>query len=496
MRSTFMGLETAKKGMYSQQSAIYVTGHNIANKNTPGYSRQRVNFEQTTPYPAASMNRPQIPGQLGTGVQEGSIQRIRDTFIDGQYRGEKNQLGFYESMSNSIKQMEDIMNEPSDNGLSAAMVQFWQSLEDLSTNAENEGARRVVLQRARSVAETFQYLHSSLTTVRNDIKKEMDLTVTKINALAQDIASINQQISEVEPHGYLPNDLYDERDKLLDQLATYLPISTETVPNGGNSLAIAEGGKKVYAMINGEKTLLVDDQGARSLEWKEETGELFLGEKELSYNTLGEGNGELSALFKAYKDDYPDMLEKLDQYAFTFAKVFNEVHKSGSDLNGDTGEAFFDVGGDTYEGAASTIHVLLKDPDKVAAALAGKESGNGENALRLADLKNWVIRDGSMEELPVLTDLDIKSGTLQSFYEGVIGEMAVKGQQANRMEYNTNVLLQSIDKNRRSVSEVSLDEEFSNLIQFQHAYSASARMISAIDEMLDKIINGMGMVGR
>lgn len=495
MRSTFMGLETAKRGMYSQQSAIYITGHNIANKNTPGYSRQRVNFEQTTPYPAGSMNRPQIPGQLGTGVQDGSIQRIRDTFIDSQYRGERNQLGFYESMSNSIKQMEDIMNEPSENGLSAAMTQFWQSLQDLSTNAENEGARRVVLQRARSVAETFQYLHSSLSTVQNDIKKEMDLTVTRINALTQDIASINKQISEVEPHGYLPNDLYDTRDQLLDELASYLPISTETVENGGNTSAIAEGGKKVYTMINGEKTLLVDEQGARSLKWKEETGELFLGEKELSYNTLGEGNGELAALFKAYKDDYPEMLENLDKYAFTFAKVFNEVHKSGLDLNEETGEDFFAVG-DTYEGAAAAISVLLKDPDKVAAALAGKESGNGENALKLADMKNWVIREGSMEELPELTDLDIKSGTLQSFYEGVIGEMAVKGQQANRMEYNTTVLLQSIDKNRRSVSEVSLDEEFSNLIQFQHAYSASARMISAIDEMLDKIINGMGMVGR
>ncbi|MBO0992240.1 flagellar hook-associated protein FlgK [Bacillus sp. SD088] len=495
MRSTFMGLETAKSGMYSQQSAIYVTGHNIANKNTPGYSRQRVNFEQTTPYPAGSMNRPQIPGQLGTGVQDGSIQRIRDTFIDSQYRGERNQLGFYESMSNSIKQMEDIMNEPSDNGLSAAMTQFWQSLQDLSTNAENEGARRVVLQRARSVAETFRYLHSSLTTVRNDIKKEMDLTVTRVNALTRDIAAINEQISEVEPHGYLPNDLYDARDQLLDELASYLPISTETVANGGNTLAIAEGGKKVYAMINGEKTLLVDEQGARSMEWKEGTGELYLGEKELSYNTLGEGNGELAALFKAYNDDYPEMLENLDKYAFTFAKVFNEVHKGGVDLNEETGEDFFAVG-DTYEGAAAAISVLLKDPDKVAAALAGKESGNGENALRLADMKNWVIREGSMEELPELTDLDIKSGTLQSFYEGVIGEMAVKGQQANRMEYNTTVLLQSIDKNRRSVSEVSLDEEFSNLIQFQHAYSASARMISAIDEMLDKIINGMGMVGR
>src|SRR6185312_11149905 len=112
MRSTFMGLETAKRGMYAQQSAIYVTGHNIANKNTPGYTRQRVNFVPTEPFPTASMNRPQIPGQLGTGVKDGTIQRIRESFVDEQYRGENNKFGYYQTLADSISKMEDIMNEP------------------------------------------------------------------------------------------------------------------------------------------------------------------------------------------------------------------------------------------------------------------------------------------------------------------------------------------------------------------------------------------------
>lgn len=494
MRSTFMGLETAKRGMYTQQSAIYVTGHNIANKNTPGYTRQRVNFEPTTPFPGASMNRPQIPGHLGTGVQDGSIERVRNAFIDEQFRGEYNQFGYYSTLASTMKQMEDIMNEPSDFGLAKAMAQFWQSLQDLSTNADNQGARRVVLQRGHSLAETFRYLHSSLTKIQGDTLKEIEITITNINALAQDLANVNRQISEVEPHGYLPNDLYDERDRLLDELSKYVPIEISTVSYGGNSLPIAEGGRRVYIELNGKKVLLVNDKEANTIEWDETSGHYTLAGEELTHDGLGEGKGRLAALFRTYEVEYPYMLRSLDEYAYTFALVFNEVHKQGLDLNGDPGEDFFSVG--TLEGAAGRISVVLTEPDKIAAALKDTETGNGGNALKLADIKDLTIRQGLIEGLEHLGELPIKSGSLQSFYEGVIGEMAVRAQQANRLEYNTQVLLDSIQHNRSSVSEVSLDEEFANLIQYQHAYAASARMISIIDEMLDRIINGMGISGR
>ncbi|MCR2822359.1 flagellar hook-associated protein FlgK [Lederbergia panacisoli] len=494
MRSTFMGLETAKRGMYTQQSAIHVTGHNIANKNTPGYTRQRVNFVQSEPYPAAAMNRPQIPGQVGTGVHGGVIERIRDTFVDEQFRTENNKLGYYESMTGSIAKMEDIMNEPSDVGLSKAMAQFWQSLQSLSTNPENEGSRRVVIQRATSVAETFNYLYGSLTTIKNDMKKEIDITLNEINAIATDIASINKQISEIEPHGYLPNDLYDERDRLMDQLSKLVPIEAESIHYGGNSLSIAEGGRNVSMIVNGEKVLLVDDAKTNQLEWDNTKEKLLLNNKEVSFDSLGEGKGKMSALFHAHDIDYPDMLADLDKYAYTFAQVFNEVHSQGHDLNGDPGAALFDVG--DLNGAAGRINVIITDPAKIAAALQGTESGNGGNALNLAKIKDLVISGGVIEGLENLPTLEIKSGTMQSFYEGVIGAMAVKGQHANRLQHNTNILVESVSQTRSSISEVSLDEEFSNLIQYQHAYSASARMISVIDEMLDKIINGMGTAGR
>ncbi|KHF29020.1 Flagellar hook-associated protein 1 [Anoxybacillus sp. BCO1] len=241
MLSTFHGLETVRRGMTAQQQALYVTGHNIANANTPGYSRQRVNFEQTPPYPFASKNRPVVPGQMGTGVEGGTVQRMREEFLDVQYRGENMKYGYWNTRAEALYKMEEIMNEPSDEGLAKTLDRFWQSLQDLAVNPSNSGARSVVRQRGMAVAETFHYLSSSLKSIRDDIKNELDVTVKAVNSLARQLNDLNKQISEVEVHGYLPNDLYDERNRLLDELSQYVNVKVTPVPSGGSALKIAEG---------------------------------------------------------------------------------------------------------------------------------------------------------------------------------------------------------------------------------------------------------------
>src|SRR5690606_9711793 len=218
--STFGGLEMAKQALFAQQSALYTTGHNIANANTEGYSRQRVNFETATPYPAGSRNRPQIPGQIGTGVEVGDIQRIRDQYLDMQFRGENSKVGYWETRAGALARMENLLNEPSDSGLSAVLDQFWQSLQDLSVNPENSGARSVVVERGQTLAETFNYLSDSLHAIRKDLEQEIDVTIKDVNSLLKQIHNINVQVSELEPHGYVANDLYDRRDKLIDELSS------------------------------------------------------------------------------------------------------------------------------------------------------------------------------------------------------------------------------------------------------------------------------------
>ncbi|MFC0272215.1 flagellar hook-associated protein FlgK [Metabacillus herbersteinensis] len=529
MRSTFHGLEVAKRGMFAQQSALHTTGHNIANANTPGYTRQRVNFEQTEPYPAVSMNRPNIPGQMGTGVEAGSVQRVRESFLDVQYRSENNKLGYWESRAEALQKMEEIMNEPSDTGLSKTLDRFWQSFQDLATNPTNAGARSVVRERGIAVAETFNYLSNSLKSVQGDLKSELDVSVKAMNSLANQINNINKQISEIEPHGYLPNDLYDERDRLVDQLSSLANIKVTTHPSGGNALKIAEGTYSVELVDDNGRSIgtLVDAKQQRTnsfaVEYNAENGlveSVQLGTKKIDILDFN-SSGELSSLIDSYgytytssdgtvfeKGLYPDMLADIDTLAFDFATKLNSVHREGwsmEDLDPDgdpntndathTPKDFFSFGEGTSlldsKGASALIQVskaIQDSTDHIAAAMPNSDNqvhvGDSQNAIRLADVKNNSLNIGG------------NTTTFQNFYESVIGGMAVDAQEAERLTTNSGVLKDAVDQRRQSVSAVSLDEEMTNMIQFQHAYNASARMITMQDEILDKIINGMGLSGR
>ncbi|MED0658200.1 flagellar hook-associated protein FlgK [Anoxybacillus ayderensis] len=513
MLSTFHGLETVRRGMTAQQQALYVTGHNIANANTPGYSRQRVNFEQTPPYPFASKNRPVMPGQMGTGVEGGTVQRMREEFLDVQYRGENMKYGYWNTRAEALYKMEEIMNEPSDEGLAKTLDRFWQSLQDLAVNPSNSGARSVVRQRGMAVAETFHYLSSSLKSIRDDIKNELDVTVKAVNSLARQLNDLNKQISEVEVHGYLPNDLYDERNRLLDELSQYVNVKVTPVPSGGSALKIAEGRFTVELVDRTGSTVigtLVDGRLGKVNEFQvtyqdnvAKTGPIVsfsLGDASFSTFERLKENGKVGALLYSYgysedggtttKGLYPEMLRDLNAMAKAFADQFNTVHSNGwsvaeikNNATSPSTKPFF-----TYDLAdpAGTLDIAqaIKDSlDNIAASASG-QIGDGSNAQALAEVKNGMMNIAG------------NTTTIQNFYESLIGQMAVNAQEAKRLSENSEVLRQSVDERRMAVSSVSLDEEMMNMMKFQHAYNASARMITMIDQMLDKIINNMGIVGR
>ncbi|WP_144478054.1 flagellar hook-associated protein FlgK [Cytobacillus oceanisediminis] len=516
MRSTFMGLETARRGMFTQQSALHTTGHNIANANTPGYSRQRVNFAQTEPYPSASLNRPLIPGQVGTGVKAESVQRVREGFLDTQYRSENNKLGYWENRAEALRKMEEILNEPSEEGLSAAMDQFWQSMQDLAVNPMNAGARAVVRQRGIAVADTFNYLHNSLSAVQKDLQNEVSIGEKQINSLLSQLNEVNNQIGRVEPNGYLPNDLYDERDRLLDELSTLVNIKTDYVPSGGNALPIAEGKLIVKLIDDSGKELahLLSAGGYSEVSIKfdgtdQSVKSLSVGKTDLDVSEF-KSSGKLRSLIDSYgyeqggtvKGIYPNMLAELDNLAYTFAVEFNKVHEAGMSPNEikdgtDLKIPFFSDSEFTAisdrKGFAGRIDISadIRDSFDNIATADGSDPlkatiGDSSNALKLANVINQKFDFGLKNE----------QSDFRNYYEGVIGGMAVLSQESVRFVQNSSTLKQAVENKRQSVHSVSLDEEMSNMIQFQHAYNASARMITVTDEMLDKIINGMGVVGR
>ncbi|HWL22216.1 MAG TPA: flagellar hook-associated protein FlgK [Ureibacillus sp.] len=544
MRSTFMGLEASKRGLYAQQSALYTTGHNISNANTEGYSRQRVNMSPSLGYPGIGLNNPKTAGFIGTGVEVSSVERIRDSFIDKQYRQETNKLGYWESRSNAVTQMEDILNEPSEYGLAKSLDQFWNSLQDLNVNPEDGGARAVVVQRAVAVADSFNYMYNSISQIKENTGAEIGILLKDANSVLQQIASINEQIQAVEPNGYMPNDLYDARDTLLDELSSYFPIETTNVPSGGNSLANAEGSVTVSIKINGDTIKLVDGKdfaqlrnsssntaedgvtptnmvtGLHIVKINSNGTETYLnndwsirGTKTVNDINDFSNLGKFKSLVESYgystdgtedvtKESglFPDMLNNLNKLAQAFATQFNEAHAEGSDINGKKGQVFFvnkstELGTEVTAGNIYVSENLLKDPNLIAASdspgedltavppiTANPEPGNGKNALNLANFKT--------DTISALGDISV-----QTYFEGLIGQLGVDGQEASRMLYNTQSLQQAVTERRSSVSSVSLDEEMTNMITFQQAYNANARMITVIDETLEKIINGMGRVG-
>lgn len=510
MGSTFMGLETSKRGLQTQQSALYTTGHNISNANTLGYSRQRVNMEATAGFPGVGLNAGTMPGFLGTGVTAGSIQRIRDGFVDQQYRGESNKLGYWDTRSKAIGQIEDVMNEPSEYGLQKSLSQFWSSLEDLAVHPENGGARKVVIERGIAVADSFNYMNKSLEKLKTNAGQELDIAAKDINSILSQIAGLNEQISSIEPNGYLPNDLYDARDVLIDKLSTFLPIEVDYKKSGGNASAVSEGtvtitlnpsvdGKKMQLVDGKEHTSMkvnftADKKAVSNVSFTTKSGQDFIlpADKML-------GTGSIKAIVNSFgysdgtmiKGLLPDMITKLDKMAQNFAKEFNTVHKSGYGIgvnSSNKGETFFEEGtlANPITVTAGNIKVrdeIIKDPSLIAASSKPNEEGNGNNANLLAGIQFKNIGD-------------LGDATVQTYFQGIIGQLGVDGQQADKMRFNSETLMISVSNRRDSISAVSLDEEMTNMIQFQQAYNASARMVTVVDETLDKIINGMGVVGR
>jgi len=533
MGSTFMGLETARRGLTTQQSALYTTGHNISNANTIGYSRQRVNMEATLGYPGTGLNAPKIPGHLGTGVQAQSVQRIRDQFIDRQYRQETSKLGYWETRSNAVSQMEDILSEPSDFGLNESLDQFWSSLQILSTSPDDASTRKVVVQKGIAVAESFNYINKQLTDIQENLKNEILVSTTDINSILKQIAAINEEIQAIEPNGYMPNDLYDVRDVLLDELSNYFPVEVSYEKSGGNALAIAEGSMNItiktdagpinivtgkdFASLTANTgsttpptppTPITDAEGYQPFTSFTVTGSANGNVKsgEIKYDDLEANKGQILSLINSYgygeataeTGVYPEMLKNLDELAKAFAKAFNDVHITGSDLNGNKGQDFFVNKTDENISTvitASNIKVhskFEKDTSLLAASTSAPngnaEPGNGSNALLLANIKSKAL-------LGDTTTGGLSGATIQTYYQSMIGQMGVLGEQATRLAVNSATIQLTVANNRASVSSVSLDEEMTNMITFQQAYNANARMITVVDEILDKIINGMGRAG-
>ncbi|WP_251554712.1 flagellar hook-associated protein FlgK [Neobacillus muris] len=489
MTSTFHGLELGKRALYAQQAALSTTSHNIANANTTGYTRQRAEMQATNAMPVPGMHNDQSPAQMGTGVEVTKLVRLRDDYADVQYRGENKNLGYWEAKSDTLSKLEEVLNEPSDTGLSYVMDQFWQGWQELSKDPDSAANRAVLRQRGVAVAETFHQIADSLSQMKTDLKTVIKTKTDEVNSLAKQISGLNDQISRLVPNNYQPNDLYDQRDVLLDQLSKLVDVTVS--PSSTGMIDVAVGGQ---LLVSGQTSSSLTIEFDRSADGTINSSDVKIGGKQANLDS-GELLGRLESFGLDGTGTIPDMENQINLLVGKLAGAINAVHNPSSDepaawnldnIAGVSAEKVdFFIG--TTAGEIEVNPRIMESLNLIAAARTEADgtssSGNGDNAKAIADLKFSQM------------DFAGATSTADDFYRNIIGTLGIDSQEAARMQDNSQVIINQVENRRQSVSGVSLDEEMANMIKFQQAYNAAARVVTTMDECLDKIISGMGRVG-
>lgn len=410
MVSSFMGIEIGKRSVLTHQAALNTTGHNVANANTEGYSRQVADIVTTIPYPVPSLTDGQRIGQYGTGVDIDSINRIRDSFVDGQIRSENQVYGYWKQVQDGLDKVETIINEPTDDGLRSVMDQFWQSWQDLSANPESDAVRSVVVQRGLAMSEAFKATYKELGDLLDDTNASVKLKMDDINTIATNIADLNQQILAITSAGLQPNDLLDKRDLLVEQLSSLADVEVFTSENGMINIELGDRllvqGKDTYKLAT-----VADDQGMNMVIWEDTQLAARFTNGEMKGLLDLRGKTDLRAdRYSDYEGLIPNMINELNELAKTLVVKINEVHRAGYSLENKEacpdGTDFFtmpDEDPDVFKNWADSMVVnqdLIDDVKNLACAqhktwetnsdgkVVRANFGDGSNALAIAQLKH------------------------------------------------------------------------------------------------------------
>jgi len=528
MRSTFHGLETSKRAILTQQTALFTVGHNIANAATKGYSKQRVNLSATKPIEAPGMYNGTAPGQLGTGVQYDSIERLRDSYLDLQFRRENGSMAMWNVRNSTLNSIVSLINEPSESGLRSVMDKFWDALEVLNRDPGLLSARIDLVGAAVNMADAFNAVETGLRSLESDVTTNIERKLAQANALIENISNMFTLIRRTQAMGNNANDYLDQRDKLVDELSSIVDVQVIETPDGGYSI-IAAG---VTVVNNDAFTPLTANDVANALSgelagYVHSLEEISLIRNQLNamVDTLVNGeftvrleNGYMTSREMVALNDVTVVDANGNQYDIPAGQTipagveiitpvefrvngFNGLHRLGYALpDGQTDIPFFVTSDGSGTFTLGNIQVnpdIRKNTNLVAASgkyemVDGERRtirGNSDIAHALAGLRDKVFNFPSD-----LTNLS--SGTIDDYFRAVVSDLGTRSSNAERQSKNLKDLTDAIEIRRQEVSGVSLDEELADMLRFQHAYNAAARNMTTVDEMLDRIINHMGLVGR
>jgi flagellar hook-associated protein 1 FlgK len=480
-------LSIGKSGLFAAKQSMSTTSHNIANANTEGFSRQEVRTE-------TDITLPEGDYVLGTGTQIASIKRSHDELVEKKLNNSITNHKFNEQRTTHLNHIEEIFNEINSEGMNKVLNRFFNSFRELSNQPENETLRNSLKENAKIVVGDFKRITSNLDDVRESINKKIELSVSEINGLATNIGKLNKEINVIEVSGGMANDLRDHRDRALRTLTEYMPIKSYTDGEGQFIVSIEGVGSIVSGSLvqelcagpsvpNGKTSL---DKGDVQLFFSQRPGVAF---------TEKLRGGALGGLIKTRDEEIGGLEKQIDELAHGLVLATNAIHRRGFanhevplDAQGNplpnaakqkvTGINFFKEPL-SLKRAAEYIQLsdeVENDSNNIATALEPNKPGDNRVALAISKLQHEKV-------------LGAGTTTFEEQYLKSVGIIGLQAGKSKIDEEQSNGILAQARSIKERIAGVSLDEEAANMVRYQNAYEASAKVIRASDEMFKAVLN-------
>lgn len=475
MTSTFGGLSSAASGLAAARAAMNVTGENISNANTTGYTRQVVNLVALSGPAAVGALDSTIPS-VGQGVAVTSISRLGDDYLDAAVRSASASSGYSDTQATALTNLEDTFNEPSANGISTALTSFWSSWQDLSNSPGDEAVGSVVIQDATTLASQISTGYTAVDSQWTSVRSQADGLTTQLNSDATQVAQLNATIRSTEASGGSANELIDQRSTLTTDIAS---IAGGTVSNNADgTVNVLIGGN---LLVNGTNANAVTLTGAISMQGAS-TSPVQLEWASLPGQSVGIDSGSLAANISLLAPanaagtggTLAEAAASYNQLATNLANQVNTIHQSSYTTSGQTGLAFFSVSSTVP--AALGLSVVPTSVSDIATGAAGGGPLDGSAA-------------------DAISQLGTGSASPDTYWANFVSSVGAVSQSQQSQSTLADSALKAATANQQSTESVDTDEENVNLMAQQSAYEAAARVLTAIDDTLDTLINKTGEVG-
>lgn len=444
-------LSIASQSLEAQQEGLQVSSNNIANINTPGYTRQVASFEEQAPFSSS------IGG--GGGVQVEQVQSVRDSVLGILINQQTQTQSALTSLQQQLNPVQTMFSDQGGAGLGTAIDGFFNSLQQLSTDPTDGAQRQAVITSAQTMAHTFQQVAGSISNQQSGADQEIVQNVAQVNTDLGQIAKLNGEIADVQNSNQNDSELVDQRSTLLNGLSQLMGFN---VSDGGNSqvtLTTANGSPLVVGTSSTPLTLVASGNGMH---------DIYSGNTDITASITG---GSLAGLIQARDQVLPQLSAQLDTLASGIANGINALNTAGFTPSGAAGGNLFTP--PPASGAAGVLALATTDPNAIAASADGT-AGDNSNLLAMAGLQQQTIAGGQ---------------TPDNAYANIISSVGSVIAGANTQQQASQLVLTQLQNQNSAISGVSLDEESVLIDQFQSAYQASARIVTMVNTLTGLAIN-------